>query len=158
MSHPCRPRSPHHGGLLVAGLILAIAGLGGCVANSSNPVVSTRSARMRPDRAEITLNLANPGGRNLTIQRVEYELSHGEMGLPVAQGAWSGALDLPASGDANLALLIPFTIEPIEADSTLLHLNGLLHMKDHTGFLGMSSMDLTRTPFQLDIEAEEADP
>jgi hypothetical protein len=31
-------------------------------------------------------------------------------------------------------------------------------MRDHTGFLGLRSMDLTQTSFQLDIEAEEARP
>jgi hypothetical protein len=158
MPHSRRSPSPGVGRCRIIGLILLLAGPVGCVANSSNPVVSVRSAGMSADSAEITLNVANPGGRHLTVSRVEYELSHGDMALPVADGAWSGELDLPARGEARLALLIPFTVEPIETGSTLLHLNGLLHMRDHTGFLGLSSMDLTQTSFQLDIEAEEARP
>jgi hypothetical protein len=158
MPHRHRSRSTHRGGGRIAWVMPALAALGGCVANSSNPVVSLQSARMSSESAEITLDLSNPGGRDLTVDAVEYELSHGEMALPVAEGTWSGRLDLPATGEARLALIIPFDVEPIEPDSTVLHLNGLLHMQDHTGFLGMSSMDLTQTPFQLDIEAEGVEP
>ena len=43
-------------------LALMIAALSGCVANSSNPVISAQAAEMNAIGARITLNLANPGG------------------------------------------------------------------------------------------------
>jgi len=138
---------------------MTLAGsLAGCVANSSNPTVQIRSARMNTSGATLTLALTNPGGRRLTVERIDYELSHGDMGFPLAQNNWTGELELPAQGEAELPLHITFDTEPIEEDSTLLHLAGQLSLRDHTGFLGMNSMDLTETSFQADTEAERADP
>ena len=122
----------------------------GCVANSSNPRVSLQAVAVTDAAADLALRIENPGGRDLTVSRVDYELSHGEMALPVANGAWDGALDLPAGGAAQLELHVPFDVPPIEADSTVVHLNGTLHLTDHTGFLGWAAMDLTQSPFQLD--------
>ncbi|MBL4698832.1 MAG: LEA type 2 family protein [Phycisphaerales bacterium] len=139
------------------GLICLLALLSGCVANSSNPEIHARWAVMNNDNATIRLQLTNPGGRNLTVQSLQYELSHGEMGFPLATGTWSGALELPAKGEAGLDLMIVFDDQPIEDDSTLLLLNGQLEFKDHTGFLGLSSMDMTGTSFQLEIEAKRGD-
>lgn len=139
------------------GLICLLSLLSGCVANSSNPEIHARSAVMSSESATIRLQLVNPGGRNLTVQSLQYELSHGEMGFPLAAGTWAGALELPAKGEAGLGLTIQFDDEPIEDDSTLLHLNGQLEFKDHTGFWGISSMDLTETSFQLEIEANRGE-
>jgi hypothetical protein len=143
-----------------AGLVTlaAASALAGCVANSSNPTVAIERASMGDDAASITLSLGNPGGRRLTINRVDYELSHGEMALPVADGQWTGAVDLPAGGRAMLTLDIQFDQPPLEPDSTLLHLGGLLGHEDHTGFLWLKSMDLGETAFTLDVEATEATP
>ncbi|MEQ9097090.1 MAG: LEA type 2 family protein [Phycisphaerales bacterium] len=140
----------------VAGLVMLTAGslLTGCVANSSNPTVAVRRASMTDDAASIALTLGNPGGRRLTINRVDYELSHGEMALPVASGYWTGDVDLPAGGEAELTLDIKFDEPPLEPDSTLLHLSGVLGHKDHTGFLWLKSMDLGETAFKLDVQAE----
>jgi hypothetical protein len=138
---------------------LAAAGtLTGCVANSSNPTVAVDHASMTGQAASITLSLGNPGGRRLTINRVDYELSHGEMALPVADGQWTGAVDLPAGGRAMLTLAIRFDEPLLEPDSTLLHLGGVLGHEDHTGFLWLESMDLGETAFTLDVEATEATP
>ena len=140
------------------GLIIAITMLTGCVANSSNPVVSIASATMSDSSADVTLHLDNPGGRDLTVTSINYELNHGEMGFPLASEMWTGQLELPAQGEADLPLSIPFDEEPIEDDSTLLHINGEMSMEDHTGFLWLSFMDLTASPFQADIEARRVDP
>lgn len=139
------------------GLIGAIALLTGCVANSSNPVVSITTATMNSSSASLMLHLSNPGGRDLTVESLDYELSHGEMGFPLSSDTWTGPVDLPAQGEAQLPLSITFDSEPFEDDSLLLHLNGQLRFKDHTGFLGMSSMDLTGTSFQIDIQAERSE-
>jgi len=138
-------------------LIGALALLTGCVANSSNPVVSITSATMNDSAASIMLQLVNPGGRNLTVESLNYELSHGEIGFPLSSDTWTGQLDLPAQGEAQLLLSVVFDSAPFEEDSLLLHLNGELKFKDHTGFLGMSSMDLTGTSFQLDAEATRSE-
>lgn len=135
------------------GLISLLTLLSGCVANSSNPEIHASSAVMNSENATIRLQLTNPGGRDLTVQSLQYELSHGEMGFPLASGTWSGTLELPAKGEAGLDLMVQFDDEPIEDDSALLHLNGQLEFKDHTGFFGLSSMELTGTSFQLEIEA-----
>jgi hypothetical protein len=108
---------------------------------------------MSSEGATIMLQLTNPGGRNLTIHTLTYELSHGEMGFPLASNTWNGKLELPAKGEAELPLSIVFEDEPIEDDSNLLHLNGQLEFKDHTGFFGLSSMNLTETSFQIEVEA-----
>ncbi len=105
----------------------------------------------------ITLQLTNPGGRDLTVHSVQYELSHGELLYPLVSSVWTGSLDLPAKGENRLPLFIEFDDEPIELDSSLLHLNGMMEFKDHTGFLGLSSMDLTGTSFQLEVEASRSD-
>lgn len=138
--------------------ILSCAALGGCVANSSNPLVTIRAARCDEQQAWFDLELANPGGRNLTVTRLDYEVSHGESSFPVANGAWSGSLELPAHGDATLELRTTFDVPPIEPESTLLHLSGELSFTDQTGYLGLSDMDLTRTPFHAEIQAKRGVP
>lgn len=92
------------------------------------------------------------------MTRLDYEVSHGESSFPVASGSWSGALDLPANGRAMLELETRFDAPPIEPESTLLHLNGELSFTDRTGFLGLSAMDLTRTPFHAEIIATRSSP
>lgn len=136
--------------------LAVMSALVGCVANSSNPTVAIDHASMSDDWASITLLLGNPGGRRLTIDRVDYELSHGEVALPIASGHWTGSIALPAGDQAELVLEIPFDQPPLEPDSTLLHLSGVLGHKDHTGFLGLKSMDLGETAFKLDVKAKES--
>lgn len=159
MSSRCRrrSRSAFRGlvGVIVPGALGAIAAcpLGGCVANSSNPAVEIRSARMDDAGATLDLALTNPGGRDLTVTGVTYDVSHGESSFPVANGAWSGSLDLPAKGTATLTLDVPFDTPPLEADSTLLHVNGELSFVDRTGFLGIGAMDLTKTSFRGTVTA-----
>jgi len=153
MRHRCFLSS---GARIAAAPVLACAfagGLGGCVANSSNPTVAIGGARTSEREAALDLDISNPGGRDLVVTRVEYQLAHGEMSFPVAEGAWSGELELPAGGSARLPLRVPFTVEPMEPDSRRLHLNGMLRLEDRTGFLGLKFMDLTATPFQAEIEA-----
>lgn len=137
--------------------VLATSTLTGCIANSSNPVVNAKHATMNDQNASVTLDLSNPGGRRLTIRTISYELSHGDIAFPVAQSEWTGTVELPAGGTAEITLDIPFDTEPIEDDSTLLQLSGSLAHKDHTGFLGLSFMDLGETAFHIDIEAERAE-
>lgn len=145
---------------IIAGIATAAAAcsLAGCVANSSNPTVSIDSARMSDSDASISLSFGNPGGRRLTINRIDYELSHGEVALPIADGRWTGAIELAPGGHANLRLELPFDQPPLEPDSHLLHLSGALGHKDHTGFLGLRSMNLSETAFRLDVQATEATP
>lgn len=161
MSHP-RSIPSRHGRVRGASRLLTAtalaSGLGGCVADSSNPVVSTSSAVLHEDRAVMTLLIRHPGGRDLVVTGIGYELSHGEMALPVAEGHWEGDVDLPAGGEASIPLDMPFTIEPLEPDARRLHLNGSLHLEDRTGFLGLRFMDLTDTAFQIDVEADVAEP
>jgi len=90
---PARPRGR---GLLVAALTAVVGSLGGCVANSSNPLVEVRAASSDDQRASFELDLSNPGGRNLTVTRLDYEVSHGESSFPVSRGEWTGELLLPA--------------------------------------------------------------
>ena len=90
---------------------------------------------------------------DLTVDAIDCELSHGEMGLPLAHEAWRGALELPAGGSNEVTLSIPFETSPIEEDSTLLQLNGLLIHTDHTGFLGLRSMNLGESVFRVEVEA-----
>lgn len=132
--------------------------LGGCVANSSNPRMEIRSATMNDVRAAFDVEVLNPGGRNLTITRLDYEVSHGEASFPVASGSWTGALALPAHGNARLSLLAPFDSAPMEPDSMLLHLNGEMYFTDHTGYLGLGSMDLTHTAFRTQVGATRSEP
>jgi hypothetical protein len=134
-------------------LASALALLGGCVANSSNPRVSIGGATASQREAAFDLDLSNPGGRDLVVTAIEYQLAHGEMAFPVAEGSWSGDLSLPAGETRRLALRIPFTVEPMEADSRRLHLSGTLRTKDRTGYLGLKFMDLTATPFQAEVDA-----
>jgi hypothetical protein len=140
------------------GAALLSAALGGCVANSSNPVIAIESAAMNATEADILLDLTNPGGRDLDVLAVQYELSHGEMGFPVAQGTWEGELFLPAGGHVDLPMHIVFDTELMEPESRALHLNGGLSTHDRTGFLGLASMDLGTTSFQLDTVATEKSP
>lgn len=157
---PDRPHPPaatralrHALSLLLPALLLT-----GCVANSSNPRVGVSDATMDNAGAQIHLVVTNPGGRDLTIEGLSYEISHGDLGFPLANDAWTGAVDLPAKGDAAVTLSVVFDTEPIEADSGWLHMNGLLMLKDHTGFLGLRSMDLSETSFQLEFEARRTTP
>lgn len=144
--------------LAPAAVLASAAALGGCVANSSNPHVVIRSATMSTDGAEFDLEIENPGGRNLTVTRLAYEVSHGESAFPVASGTWTGDLSLPAGGRVELPLLVRFASPTMEPDSRLLHLAGELGFVDRTGFLGIGAMDLTSTPFRGQVQAREAAP
>jgi hypothetical protein len=126
----------------------------GCVANSSSPTVAIARSRASDCEAEIELAIANGGGRDLVVTSLEYQLSHGEAGLPVADGVWQGALALDAGGSARLALRVPFAVEPLESDSRRLRLNGTLRFEDRTGYLGLGFMDLTTTSFQVEADAD----
>ena len=132
--------------------------LGGCVANSSNPSVLIRSARSDERGASFELELDNPGGRSLIVNRLDYEVGHGESAFPVATGSWKGELPLPARGHATLVLETPFDTAPIEPESQLLHLNGELLFVDQTGYMGLKSMDLTKTPFHDTVDAARSSP
>lgn len=136
-----------------AGLFAAAACLTGCVANSSNPVVSVHSATIASDSAEVVLDIQNPGGRDLAIERISYEVSHGSSGFPVATGTWSGRVLLGAGGDALLPLSFRFSLSPLEPDSNLLHVSGEMSHTDSTGFLGIRSLDLGSTAFVIEAEA-----
>lgn len=140
-----------------AGLAAALA-LAGCVANSSNPRVTIRSAACGQERATFELDLINPGGRNLRVTRLDYAVSHGESSFPVASGTWTGEADLPARGKASLSLETRFGATPIEPESNLLHLSGELYFVDKTGYLGLRMMDLTRTSFQAEVNATREKP
>jgi hypothetical protein len=155
MSNRLEPPTPRAAVRTVTAPILAsaLALLGGCVANSSNPRVAIGNASASQREAAIDLDLSNPGGRDLVVTAIDYQLAHGEMAFPVAEGSWSGDLSLPAGETRRLALRIPFTVEPMEADSRRLHLSGTLRTKDRTGYLGLKFMDLTATPFQVEVEA-----
>ncbi len=157
--------SPAHGfrtlGARVARVVAALGAstfLGGCVANSSNPTLAIAGARMSEREAWLGLDLVNPGGRNLVVREIEYQLAHGEIALPVADGAWKGALELAAGGRARLELRVPFSVEPLEPDSRRLKLEGTLHLEDRTGFLGLRDLDMTGSPFAAETEAEELAP
>jgi hypothetical protein len=138
--------------------LLLVLPLAGCVANSSNPTVMVRSASSDDQHASFDLDLSNPGGRDLTATRLDYSVSHGESGFPAAKGSWSGKVDLPAKGHAMLTLDTRFEEPPMEPDSHLLHLTGELFFVDRTGYLGISTMDLTRTSFHADVEANRSKP
>lgn len=142
----------------VSALALVPLILGGCVANSSNPSVAVGEARMNDREALVVLDIENPGGRDLFIKEVEYQLAHGEAGLPVAEGVWSGGLELPAGKSSRLDLRMPFSIELLEPDSRRLYLNGTLRLEDRTGYLGLKFMDMTGTSFQIEFEAKDAKP
>lgn len=132
--------------------------LGGCVANSSNPIVTLREARMSAKEAVLDLEVANPGGRDLCVKAIEYQLSHGETAMPVADGVWKGEVELPARTSVCMVLRVPFAIEPLEPDSRRLHLNGTLRLEDRTGYLGLGFMDMTGSPFQVEADAKELNP
>jgi hypothetical protein len=132
--------------------------LGGCVANSSNPIVTLREARMSAKEAVLDLEVANPGGRDLCVKAIEYQLSHGETAMPVADGVWKGEVELPARKSVCMVLRVPFAIEPLEPDSRRLHLNGTLRLEDRTGYLGLGFMDMTGSPFQVEADAKEQSP
>lgn len=117
-----------------------------------------RSARSDDRGAAFELDLTNPGGRDLRVTRLDYEVEHGESGFPVANGSWKGALDLPARGHATLLLTTPFDTPPMEADSRLLQLGGELFFDDRTGYLGLKAMDLTKTSFRTSIQSTRGTP
>ena len=141
-----------------AGVVTLVLFATGCVANSSNVLVTVSSASMDDRHTDIVLEVRNPGARDLTLDRLDYDLSHGETSFPLASGSWTGELDLPGGASAPLPLSIAFDAEPIEPESGLLHLAGQLHHTDHTGYLGLRSMDLTSTPFQIDFTARRGAP
>jgi|LauGreDrversion4_2_1035121.scaffolds.fasta_scaffold14479_5 hypothetical protein len=122
--------------------------LGGCVANSSNPSLSIASATIDGKVATMELNIVNPGGRDLELVSMEYQLSHGDVALPVADGTWNGSLDLKPGTRCTLPLSVTFETDPIEPDSGALLLTGTMQLRDRTGFLGLKSMNLGATPFQ----------
>lgn len=132
---------------------LAALWLGGCVANSSNPSVSISSATIDGTLATMNLSIENPGGRDLELVSIEYQLSHGEAALPIAEGTWKGAVELKPGLRCSVPLTVTFQAEPLEPESGALHLNGTLHLRDRTGFLGLKSMDLGATPFQTTATA-----
>ncbi len=146
----------HRGG----GRALAIAAwtalLGGCVANSSNPIVSVTDSRLSAEEACIDLEVANPGGRDLRISAIEYQLSHGEMAFPIAEGVWEEGVELPASKQASVRLRVPLLIAPLDPESRVLFLHGVLRLVDRTGFLGLRSMDMSESPFEIRFEASAA--
>jgi hypothetical protein len=156
-SSRCRAQRVRNASIAVLGACWAGL-LGGCVANSSNPLVDIKSAQSNDSGAQIDLELSNPGGRHLTVRRLTYQVSHGEAMFPVANGEWVGEVDLPAGGHTTLSFNAPFETAPPEAGSRLLHLNGELFFRDRTGFLGLRFMDLTHTAFQDDVEATEKAP
>jgi hypothetical protein len=135
------------------GLLALPAWLTGCVANSSNPVVSVHSASLTPDSAAIVLNVRNPGGRNLSIEHVSYEVSHGSSGFPVTGGSWDGRVLLAAGADAQIPLSAEFLEPLLEPDSNLLHIAGEISHTDKTGFFGIRSLDLGSTAFVIETEA-----
>lgn len=139
-------------------LFIAPAFLTGCVANSSNPVVSVRSATIASDTAQIVLDLKNPGGRDLAIEQISYEISQGVSGFPVASGIWNGHVLLPAGADAQLPLSFEFSKSPLEPESNLLRAVGEIRHTDKTGFLGIRSLDLGATAFAIEAEAISQDP
>jgi hypothetical protein len=143
---------------IAIGLLATPACLTGCVANSSNPVVSVHSASLSPDAAMIVLDIQNPGGRDLTIERVSYEVSHGASGFPVANGIWDGHVLLVAGGDARLPLSVEFSQALLEPESNLLHVAGEITHTDKTGFLGIRSLDLAATAFVVETEAFREKP
>lgn len=140
------------------GLLAAPAWLTGCVANSSNPVVSVHSASLTANSAAIVLNLRNPSGRNLSIEHVSYEVSHGSSGFPVTGGSWEGSVFLAAGADAQLPLRVEFQVPLLEPDSNLLHIAGEISHTDKTGFFGIRSLDLGSTSFVVETEATREQP
>lgn len=142
----------------VSGSSLLAISLAGCVANSSNPSVMIRSARSDDAQAVFELDLFNPGGRNLRVTHLDYEVSHGESAFPVASGSWTGDIALPAHGHGTLMLSTRFDTPPIEPDSQLLHLSGEFSFVDKTGYLGLKSMDLTKSPFRLNVDSQRISP
>jgi hypothetical protein len=151
LATPCL--SAHRGGCRTLAMAAVTALLGGCVANSSNPIVSVTESRLSCEEALIDLELANPGGRDLRVSTIEYQLSHGEMAFPIAEGVWEEGVELPASTQTSVRLRIPLLAAPLEADSRVLHLSGALRLIDRTGFLGIRSMNMSDSPFQLRFEA-----
>lgn len=115
--------------------------------------MTIRSATCNDEMASLALHLSNPGGRDLTVTRLAYDISHGESSFPVATGEWTGDVSLPAHGDATIPLVARFDVPPIEPGSRLLHVSGELFLIDRTGFLGLSAMDLTRTSFRAEVQA-----
>ncbi len=128
--------------------LIAPSCLGGCVANSSNPSLSIASATMDGRVATMELNIMNPGGRDLELVSMEYQLSHGDAALPLADGTWNGSLELKPGTRCTLPLSVTFKSDPMEPDSGALLLAGTMKLRDRTGFLGLKSMDLGATPFQ----------
>ncbi len=137
--------------------ILVSSALAACVPNSSNPSVAITRAQLGDMDAVLSLRLVNPSGRNLTLTRLDYELSEGATGLPLASSAWEGVMSLPARGETTMPLDIALDAPPLDPTSSLLRLSGQLHFRDNTGFLGMQSLDLTGSAFSAEVVAERAE-
>lgn len=149
-----RTRTPRR----LALLLLALLPCAGCVANSSNPRAELHAAKADSQHAAFRLDLINPGGRDLVLTRLDYEVSHGESSFPVASGSWSGRVELPAKGTAVLDFDAHFQNPPMEPDSHIIHLSGEMFFVDRTGYLGLRSMDLSRTSFHAQVQAAEFQP
>lgn len=138
---------------ILAGVGAALcAGVGGCVANSSNPVVVAHEVTSDATATTFALEVVNPGGRLLILEEVRAQVSTGETDFPAGAGVWNGSLELPPGGHGMLSLRTVLDTPSPEA-SDLFHLNGELKFSDKTGFLGIDSLDLTRTSFRLDVKA-----
>lgn len=140
---------------IISGAAAALIGVG-CVPNSSNVSVSIESAQLRAAECALEIRIENPGGRDLTITQVRYELSEAATGLPLGWGDWTGELPAPHGGEATLPLVIGLQSQPLDETSTRVRLSGELQMTDHTGYLGIRSLELTSTAFQAEADAERA--
>jgi len=134
-------------------LLGCVATLGGCLSNSSNPVVGVQSCVLDSSRAAFELRVENPSGRHLTLTRVRCDVSQGESSFPLATIDEQHAVDLPAHTSGRVHLAVRLDPTSPEADSTLFHLNGEALFDDHTGYLGVKSLDLTHTNFQIETSA-----
>ncbi len=158
-SDPVRaPRDPRRRRAAFLALLTTTTLVPGCVANSSNPEVRISHAVASDDAARFDLRITNPGGRNLVVRSLNCQISQGESSFPVAQTEWKGEVPLPAKGSAVVSFRTPLDTPSPEPGSRLFHLNGELILLDRTGYLGLKSMDLTRTTFQGDVQAKEGAP
>lgn len=139
---------------VVAGATLAFGV--GCVPNSSNLSVSILSAERRAEEVAVELRIDNPGGRDVTLTQVEYELSEAETGLPLAGGEWAGELAIHRGAGVTLALLIGMQSQPLDGDFSRVRLSGDLRLQDHTGFFGIRSLELTSSAFQVEADVRSA--
>ncbi len=118
--------------------------------------MSIESAELRAAECALQLRIENPGGRDLTVTRMHYELSEAATGLPLGSGDWSGELPVLHGGDATLPLVIGLQSQPLDETSARVRLSGDLRLTDHTGYLGIRSLEFTSTAFQTEADAERA--